>query len=77
MTTNNFQQSAKIYQFPVRSRRVADRMREEAAPVVNIVPPRLAKAASSSAWYHDAAIQESVRSEKSDIADIVSIRWVE
>ncbi|WP_041801525.1 DUF2735 domain-containing protein [Rhodopseudomonas palustris] len=46
--------SAKIYQFPLRERIVAN-ARGETAPMVATRPPR----ATGGAWYHDAAIQES------------------
>ncbi len=74
MTTNNFQQSAKIYQFPVRTPSIVAGSREQATPAVNVTSTRLAKAASSSGWYHDAAIQEAERSARKSLADIVPIR---
>ena len=70
MTTNNFQQSAKIYQFPVRTCPTAAGSREQATPVVNVTSPRVAKAAPSGAWYHDAAIQEAERPARNSIVPI-------
>jgi hypothetical protein len=70
MKTNNFQQSAKIYQFPARVRPTA----AGSGDVANGMSPRLAKAAFGSGWYHDAAIQEAERPAKNSIADIVPIR---
>lgn len=74
MSTIDFQQSAKIYQFPVRSHQTAAGSREQAIPAVNVTGPRLARAAFGSGWYHDAAIQEAERPAKNSVADIVPIR---
>jgi hypothetical protein len=74
MTINNFQQSAKIYQFPVRIRPTAAGSREQAMIAGNVAAPRLARAAFGSGWYHDAAIQEAERPARNSIADIVPIR---
>jgi hypothetical protein len=74
MTTNNFQQSAKIYQFPIRTSPTAVGPREQAMPTMNVGSPRLAKAAFGSGWYHDAAIQEAERPVRNSIADIVPSR---
>jgi hypothetical protein len=73
MTTNNFQQSATIYQFPVRTRPTAAGPRDQTMPAVNVGSPRLARAVSS-AWYHDAAIQEAERPMRKSLADVVPLR---
>jgi hypothetical protein len=55
MNVNNHQKSAKIYQFPARSRGVfADR--RAPSPAENT---RLYDAAPGDCWYHDAAVQQS------------------
>jgi len=52
--------SARIYQFPAggRSGISARRQGETQAPA-EIASPRVSEVAVGSAWYHDAAIQES------------------
>jgi hypothetical protein len=72
MTTNNFQQSAQIYQFPARVR--ATSVSSDFGDVASVMSPRLAKAAFGSGWYHDAAIQEAERPAKKTIANVVPIR---
>jgi hypothetical protein len=64
--TKNFlqetsQESAKIFQFPVRVRNAVDGRREQTNPAVDLVSPRVSLAGSGSGWYHEAAIQESKR----------------
>jgi hypothetical protein len=77
MTTNfsgapDVSGSAKILQFPLRGRFAAGGQVgglggfqvEAAAPVANVSLPRGVKLASGSGWYHDAAIQDAIRAER-------------
>jgi hypothetical protein len=65
MTTSLNRGSAKIYQFPARTRPALDGYREEARPGENAPAPnlasRFANAAFGSAWYHEEAVQEAER----------------
>ncbi len=53
MTNNSPQESAQIYQFPLRGRFATGREEEHAA-----LSARYAKVAFGGSWYHDEAIQE-------------------
>lgn len=64
MATNFSPGSAKIYQFPTRVRPTIGGHREEPAPVVDLMSPRLAQAAFGGGWYHEEAIQEAERARK-------------
>jgi hypothetical protein len=64
MNANTYQGTAKIYQFPPRSRQaVADR-RGSAEAVVESMPQRICDALDN-CWYHDAAVQQAAGSTKS------------
>ena len=54
-TTGNSQQSAKIYQFPIRNRATEAGQRK----AVELATSHVAYAECGSSWYHDAAIQEA------------------
>jgi hypothetical protein len=58
MTTNFYQESATIYQFPARVRKTIDGYTEEFNPAADLA---LARVSFGSGWYHEAAIQESKR----------------
>jgi hypothetical protein len=70
MMPNNFQQSAKIYQFPLRTRPAAAGSREQATPAMNVGSSRLVRVASSGAWYHEEAIQEAERPARNSVVPI-------
>jgi hypothetical protein len=57
MNTNLNHGSATIYQFPPGGR--GGRRHEEAKTATDLTPSRIYDAASSSSWYHEAAIEES------------------
>jgi Protein of unknown function (DUF2735) len=61
MTTNQSRPSATIYQFPVGGRRAVTPRHDDATPAPELSVSNVAAAALGSAWYHDAAIQESKR----------------
>jgi hypothetical protein len=56
-TSSDFSGSAKIYTFPPRGRFALSNGREEPEPATNRPSARGVKLASSSGWYHEAAIQ--------------------
>ena len=60
MTTNFYQESAKIYQFPARGRKAVDGRTEEIQSRGRSGAARFAPSFGSG-WYHEAAIQESKR----------------
>jgi len=60
MTERIEQGSARIYQFPVRTRTMADR--DEA---VAHVPAKVAVSVGGGAWYHEEAIREERRASGS------------
>jgi hypothetical protein len=64
MTTNSYRASAEIIPFPVRARPASGERREAAKPVMTFPSPRAVKVASSSGWYHEAAIEDADRSRK-------------
>jgi Protein of unknown function (DUF2735) len=57
MNTSLNNGSARIYQFPPGGR--GGRRHEEAKTAIDLAPSRIYDAASSSSWYHEAAIEES------------------
>ncbi len=60
MTTSLNHGSAKIYQFPAGGRSaLGGRRYEETKTVTDLTSTAVSAAASSSGWYHEAAIQES------------------
>jgi Protein of unknown function (DUF2735) len=60
MTTSLNHGSAKIYQFPAGGRSaLGGRRYEETKTVTDLASAAVSAAASSSGWYHEAAIQES------------------
>jgi uncharacterized protein DUF2735 len=62
MSTNQSQESARIYQFPAGGRAaLGGRRREEFSSnsVTSPVFERVNEAACSDCWYHEAAIQEA------------------
>jgi hypothetical protein len=62
MTANVNRGSAQIYEFPARGR-FAQAERGDTTTTTNLLP-RLAKVASSGAWYHDEAIQQAEQVRK-------------
>jgi len=64
MTTNFHHGSAKIYQFPARVRATVGGHRDEVKSAAHLTPPRVAKVACGSAWYHEEAVQEGERARK-------------
>jgi len=63
MTANLNRGSAKIFEFPARGR-FAQTERHDSATVTTNFLPRVAKVASSGAWYHDEAIQQAEQVRK-------------
>jgi Protein of unknown function (DUF2735) len=60
MITSSNQGSAKIYQFPAGGRAaLGGRRYETSKPMAEPSPLRVHEAVCGSAWYHEAAIQES------------------
>jgi len=57
MSTNTDRVSAKIYQFPVRPRRVVADDRADTS--IEIESQRICDAALGACWYHEAAVAES------------------
>ena len=67
MTENSHRPSAKIYQFPAGGRAGLVGAREAVRPAVDAIPDRTAKAvAGSGCWYHEAAVEEALRSRARD-----------
>jgi hypothetical protein len=65
--TTSFRESAKIYQFPARTRPALGGY-QEAKPGENPsapASPRVTEAAFGGAWYHEAAVQEADRPSRS------------
>ncbi len=60
MTTGLQQESAKIYQFPVRARALANLRREQLHADMELSLPYVA-ASIDSGWYHEEAIQQATR----------------
>ncbi len=56
MATNVSHGTAKIYQFPVPSRKTAGGSREQTKPAIN--DPGVEPTSFGSGWYHEAAIEE-------------------
>jgi hypothetical protein len=62
MTTNSDRASAMIFQFPARGRfATGDQSREAKLPANVVLSTGVARVAAGGAWYHDEAIQESIR----------------
>ncbi|GJD70446.1 DUF2735 domain-containing protein [Methylobacterium gnaphalii] len=64
MSVSSQQGSARIYQFVPRAQSSQPVRRDQAAPVVELMPSRLTFCDFGSASYHDAAIEED-RARKS------------
>jgi hypothetical protein len=58
-TTVKARESAKILTFPARARKAAAPLSGEPRPVAELAARRASRAASSAAWYHEAAIAEA------------------
>jgi hypothetical protein len=58
--------SAKIYQFPLRGRFAAATggYVDPSEPTANVQLPRGVRIASGSGWYHDAAIQDAITTDR-------------
>jgi hypothetical protein len=61
MSSNIYRESAKIYQFPTRARRVADRL--AGADAADLMSQRISDAIGA-CWYHEAAIKQAAGSTK-------------
>ena len=61
MTPSSPRESAKIYQFPTRTRPPAGGHREAFAREVASIGPRYATVTFGGGWYHDTAIEEAGR----------------
>ncbi len=62
MSTNQRQESARIYQFPAGGRAALGGRRREEFSSNSVASPgfeRVNEAACSDSWYHEAAIQEA------------------
>ena len=64
MATSSYRGSAKIYQFPARSRTVDEDRRDMPKPGAELVSMRVAEVALGGSWYHEAAFQEAERALK-------------
>jgi hypothetical protein len=62
MNTNTHQGTAKIYQFPVRSRSVVVGHRD--GPASEFLPRGVCEAALDACWYHDDAVKQADASIK-------------
>ena len=62
MNTNTHQETAKIYQFPVRPRTTVAGQRGS-AEAAELMAQRISSAIET-CWYHDAAIQQAAISKK-------------
>lgn len=61
MNTSSNQGSARIYQFPAGGRSaLGGRRYQETIPAIDLASSRVSDVAVGGAWYHDAAIQESM-----------------
>jgi hypothetical protein len=58
MNTPTYPASAKIYHFPLRSRRTPADHREGAGAIIERVSQRICEAAMGDCWYHEAAINQ-------------------
>jgi hypothetical protein len=58
MTKSTQQQSARIYEFPVRARFAVGHRYEEPKPIAELASTRV-KLVSGGAWYHDEAINDA------------------
>jgi hypothetical protein len=58
MSTNTYQGSATIYQFPVRPRAVVTGTRSNPNTVVELNAQRTYDVVVGDSWYHEAAIQQ-------------------
>jgi hypothetical protein len=65
MTISSHRESAKIYQFPSGPRSWPRDLGEPADKAAELASRRVAKTASGSGWYHEAAIEEAERELKS------------
>jgi hypothetical protein len=63
-TTGIHRESAKIYAFPTKVRKVADRFHGTTGSVTELAPKRL-PVVDYHAWYHDEAIRDADRDLKS------------
>jgi len=59
MTDSPSRETAKIYQFPVRSRTHKTGHAANAKQVVDLRAPHYARTEAGSGWYHEAAIREA------------------
>ena len=64
MTMNMSRGSAKIFEFPARGRFAVGGGRDEAKPVADLTPPRVAPTIFGGAWYHEAAVQDAEQPRK-------------
>ncbi|MCE4222840.1 DUF2735 domain-containing protein [Methylobacterium sp. C25] len=64
MSVSSHQESARIYQFVPRARAGQPIQRDQVAPVIELMPSRIAFCDFGSGSYHDAAIAED-RARKS------------
>jgi hypothetical protein len=58
MTTNFYQRTAKIYEFPVRGRFKGVVRLDESMSTPNLASAPLAEVVSGGSWYHEEAVQE-------------------
>jgi Protein of unknown function (DUF2735) len=64
MSTEFYRESAKIYQFPVRSLATAASRRNQVKSGRDLRMPEVTATDFGSGWYHDAAIQDNYRNPK-------------
>jgi hypothetical protein len=64
MTTDLHLGTAKIYQFPTRTRPALGSPRPGENPAAANLTPRVAAAACGSAWYHEQALEDAGLSSK-------------
>jgi len=61
MDTNTYQGTAKIYQFPVRSKQAVANSRWSVEAVAESMPQHICDALDN-CWYHDAAVRQAAGS---------------
>jgi Protein of unknown function (DUF2735) len=64
MTANLNRGSATIHEFPARGRFAQIERCDDVQAATNFFSPRVARVASSGAWYHDEAIQQAEQVRK-------------
>ncbi len=64
MPTHFGRETAKIYQFPVRTPANADARRDKYKSALDLSCVQIVETSYGSSWYHEAAIRDSERGQK-------------